>query len=101
MFCDGCALILGLCIDMRNDLMPTVCDHHSWKRKRRTLEGGSVTFIAITVWFNDSYIEMIPREDYVLLRGHICRCLYRESEANSYDQLQFTKHSFHKFVKIL
>lgn len=37
----------------------------------------------------------------MLLREHICCGLCYGSEANCYDQLRFTKHSFHKFGKIL
>lgn len=52
-------------------LMPLDDDLHSRERKRRTLEGVTVTVTAIAVWFSDSNIEKAPCGDYVLLREHI------------------------------
>lgn len=58
-------------MDMRMNLMPTVGDHHSWKRKRRILEGVVVTVTAVEVWFNNSHIEKALWEHYLLLREQI------------------------------
>lgn len=71
MFTKSHYVLLGFYMDMRTDLMPMVCGHHSRKKKRRILEGVAVRVAAVAVWFNNSYIEMSPREDYVLLREHI------------------------------
>lgn len=61
--------------------------YYARKGKRLILQGVAITVSALAIWFNESFIEKGPREEYVLLRQQICRRLYYGSEAHCCEQL--------------